>query len=365
MNFKRKGFKSVVLADDFPKLFYAGNNFEIDEQAQKIFLEDYKNIYPLISVIIPTFNRAKYFQQALESVLSQTYRNFEIVVSDDGTNDDTEILMQNYLQKYSNIKYFRNRGFTSHDNWNFLRKYNNPEAEYVQWLMDDDLFYPRKFERMVEVYRNNPTVSCVTSSKNAIDKDDNIIGGTQSWFPQDVLMNSAEAAKLLFNWGNFIGEPTTVLIRKKFLRDNDLCWNEDETGFYSLCDVSTWLQLLSQGNLYRLSEILSAQRVHSEQSTNWSTTGILFNISYAKLFRTALDKKLFFNTDAEKYTTAMSLIMKAADLMTKADEEKRQWPEFKTLEKIFAALAASLTNDFNFEMPEIEYSEQDDVKKMN
>ena len=51
--------------------------------------------------------------------------------------------------------------------------------------------------------------------------------------------------------------------------------------------------------------------------------------------------------------------------MTKADEEKRQWPEFKTLEKVFAALAASLTNDFNFEMPEIEYSAQDDVKKMN
>lgn len=183
VEFKRMGYKIVVANQKEPWIWIKLSDLQFDETGRKNFLEEYSaDIFPLVTVIIPTFNRARFFEKALQSVLNQTYRNFEIVVSDDSTNDDTNILIQPYLEKYSCIKYFRNAGFTSHDNWNFLRAYNNSQAEYVNWLMDDDLFYPRKLEVMVEIYRNNPDVSLVTSAKDVIDANDNLIGRTQGIF---------------------------------------------------------------------------------------------------------------------------------------------------------------------------------------
>ncbi len=348
---------------------FKSNDIKLDDPDRKNFLQEYsKDIFPLVSVIIPTFNRTKFFKEALESVLNQTYRNFEIVVSNDGSNDETENLIQPYLEKYTCIKYFRNKGFTSHDNWNFLRAYNNPDAEYVNWLMDDDLFYPRKFEVMVEIYRNNPDVSLVTSSKSFINAEGFVGGSTQKFNDgKNLKLSGDEAAKLLFSANNYIGEPTTVSIRKKFLRDNDLNWNEDEKGFFSLVDVSTWLQLLTKGNLFRSADVLSAQRLHEGQGSHWANTGILWSVNYIKLFKTALDKKVFFHTYEEKYSAVLFLIKSSYGNLVDAYNKKKHPAEIETLEKYLAILTQYLANGCdNMEpLPEIKYSEQDDFHKMN
>ncbi len=234
VEFKRAGYKVFVGGDwiDY------GGNFTLDEASRQKFLDEYSaDLFPLVTIIIPTFNRPKFFREALESALNQTYRNIEIVISDDSTIDDTEHLIQDYLADVR-IKYFRHKGFTADDNWNFLRDYDNPAAEYVNWLMDDDLFYPTKIEKMVEVYRNFPDVSLVTSAKDFIDAEGNVTGNNQHLAHHDVKVPGCEAGRLLFLNTNYIGEPTTVLIRKKFLRDNDLCWHDDERGFFNLLDVS-------------------------------------------------------------------------------------------------------------------------------
>ena len=323
------------------------------------------DLFPLVSVIIPTFNRPKYFREALDSVLNQTYRNLEVVISDDSTNDETEALIQDYLARDRRIKYFRNKGFTSHDNWNFLRAYNNPVAEYVNWLMDDDLFYPTKLEKMVEVYRNNPDVSLVTSAKNFIDADGKVTGNTQNIFGRDVKMNGDEAGRLLFLWDNYIGEPTTVLIRKKFLRDNDLCWNADETGFFNIVDVSTWCQLLTQGNMIRLIEVLSALRVHENQSTRWKFTGALFAVSFAKLLKNAVDRKFFFHDEQQLHSAILFILGKSIRTLSNAASKNYHSKEIETLEKTLVALAKALTNGYKLELPLMEYSEQDKLNKMH
>ena len=62
---------------------------------------------PLVSVLIPTYNRPHYFEEALCSVLEQTYPNIEIIVGDDSTNDETEKVLQKYLCDHSNIIYIK------------------------------------------------------------------------------------------------------------------------------------------------------------------------------------------------------------------------------------------------------------------
>lgn len=323
---------------------------------------------PLVSIIIPTFNRPKYFKIALESALNQTYKNFEIFISDNSTTDDTENLIQPYLKKFSNIKYFRHKNFSANDNWNFARKYNNPDAEFVNWLLDDDFFYPQKLEIMVEVLKNNPDCSICSSARNVVDADGEVVTQMPNFGELPMLKNSGKISgesggKLLLKTGeNYIGEPSTALIRKKNLRDNDLCWSEDERGFFALLDVSTWCQLLSQGNLYWINEPLSAFRRHEGQATNWAGSGAAFEISWAKIFKTAWEKKIFIQTEKEFRKFVIGWIYSSVNRLAQAFQMDYHDENFTTLEKTMSAMIQALYNGHEINLPPRIYAKKDDIK---
>ena len=261
-------------------------------------MSNFPENFPSVLVLIPTFNRPEYFKIALESVLNQTYQNIDIVVSDNSTNNETEELIQSYLEKNPRIKYFHHQNFDANDNWNFLRQYqiNDTEHEYLNWLMDDDLFYPKKIEIMLRMFLNNPDVSLVSSKRNFIDENGNVTD-QYNWLNETSKLSGEAVGKLIFlNYHNYVGEPTTALIKKSCLRNNDLCLNEDETGFFAYVDTSTWLQLLSKGNLIWINEPLSASRAHKGQVSFWANTKIRFNIEWAKLITTAWNRKMFLKT---------------------------------------------------------------------
>ena len=371
LEFKRKGYKVVVANQKETWLWYRTTQMTLENPARVAFLDEYsKDIFPLVSVIIPTYNRPEYFKLALDSALNQTYRNIEVIVSDNSTNDDTENLMQDYLARDSRIKYFHHKDFTANDNWNFARKYNNPKAEYVNWLMDDDLFYPKKLEVMVEIYRNNPDVSLVTSIRDVIDAEGNV---QKQKMPQPERLNKTmkisgdEAGRLMFHTGqNYIGEPTTVLIRKKFLRDNDLCWTDEEAGFYSLVDISTWCQLLTQGNMVWLNdEPLSAFRRHEKQATNWAGNGAIFEVSWARIFKTAWDKHVFIRDEQELRFSLINWLYSASMRLINAFKANYYAEELVTLEKTMSAVAESLHNGYKIVLPPRNYGEKTKTGRMS
>lgn len=323
---------------------------------------------PLVSIIIPTFNRPKYFKIALDSALNQTYKNFEIFISDNSTTDDTENLIQPYLKKFSNIKYFRHKNFSANDNWDFARSYNNPDAEFVNWLLDDDFFYPQKLEVMVEILKNNPDCSMCSSARNVIDANGNVLARLPSFEDFPMLkkcgkISGKSGGQLMLKTGeNYIGEPSTVLIRKNCLRNNDLCWNDDEQGFFALIDVSTWCRLLSQGNLYWINEPLSAFRVHEGQATKWDDSEEIFQITWAKIFKTAWDKKIFIETEKELRKLIIGWIYCADKCLAKAFQYDRHSETTVTLEKTMAAMIQSLYSGYKINLPPRIYDKKDGVK---
>ena len=359
--FKRAGYKLFIGGS---WIYYRGENFKLNDASRKKFLEEYSaDLFPLVTVIIPTFNRPKYFREALESALAQTYRNIEVVISDNSTEDDTEKLVQNYLYD-ARIKYFRHKDFNANDNWNFARDYDNPAAEYVNWLMDDDLFYPTKIETMIEIYRNNPEISLVTSARHVIDANGRIIANAVTFFENTAKMTGDEAGKLLMTtFKNFIGEPTTVLIKKKYLRGGDLCWHEDERGFFNLIDVSTWLHILTQGDLFFLNEPLSCYREHPEIASGWAYTPPLMAVQWAKLIKSAWERKIFLKTEEDFRRAIIAwLEFPVVRGLTMPLSKKYHGAEVVTLEKTLVAMAKSLLNGYRIELPPVEYSAQDKFK---
>jgi len=124
------------------------------------------NEHPLVSVIIPTFNRAHFLKQAIESALSQTYPSVEIIVVDDGSSDQTPQVVEPYLdrvqyirQENSGIAAARNRGLQA------------AHGTYINFLDDDDLFRPEKLAHQVAVLENRPEVGLVHCRYEYIDQD--------------------------------------------------------------------------------------------------------------------------------------------------------------------------------------------------
>lgn len=297
IEYRKAGYKVVVPKQtDYWCIANWAEQRQHDKASQDIFLDTYsKDIFPLVSVVIPTYNRPEYFREALESVLSQTYRNIEVFITDNSHNTKTKELIVPYLKKYRNIIYEHHPDFESNDNWNRARKYNNPDAVYVNWLMDDDLFVPEKIAKMVDCYEQNEGLALVTSYREMIGANGEKINDSQ-WKPvfnQTTRVDGGTVGReILVSGQNCVGEPTTVLIKKEYLNNNDLGFSGEE-GEYFLSDFPTWLACLQHGDLLYIRESLSLFRIHEGQSQRTPRTMLKGAICWGLEIEYAYKNKLY------------------------------------------------------------------------
>ncbi len=117
-----------------------------------------------VSVIIPTFNRRDYITIALDSVLAQTYKDYEIIIIDDGSSDDTKEVLKPYRD---NLRYFfqENRGIAPSRN----RGIEEARGDYIALLDSDDYWLPEKLEHQVNGFRKNPQCGMIATRCSSID----------------------------------------------------------------------------------------------------------------------------------------------------------------------------------------------------
>lgn len=133
---------------------------------------------PLVSIIIPTYNRACLIAMTLESVLAQSYSNWECLVVDDGSTDNTKLILNEYCNKDPRIQYFdrpriKPRGANSCRNFGFEKS----KGSYVQWLDSDDLLSSNKLELQINDLLKEDTRAIATCGWNffedRIEKSEN------------------------------------------------------------------------------------------------------------------------------------------------------------------------------------------------
>jgi glycosyltransferase involved in cell wall biosynthesis len=253
---------------------------------------------PLVSILIPTHNRPDYAEEALRSALAQTWGNTEIVISDNSDDELTRERFAPYVAAHPQVVYLRAPGLGPMDNFNNC--FHASKGEFVCFLMDDDLFHPTKAERMMGAMLSNPGVGLVTSFRQLIDADGNLIPqlpGTERLFETDTLIGGASLAlMILTNGSNMVGEPTTAMFRRGVV--------EDRFGkflgrqYVTLSDVATWLSALSRSDCIYLPEALSYFRIHGGQDQQrGNVIRIQANVEWLQLLCDALqDTQLFRDT---------------------------------------------------------------------
>ena len=145
---------------------------------------------PLISVIIPTFNRAYCVGKAIDSVQAQTHRNTEILVLDDGSTDGTRDLIEQSYAGDPRVRYFfhENRGVTATRNWGITLC----RGDFVALLDSDDTWSPWKLELQLACFRHHPEIGMVWSDMEAIGPGGEVVSrsylqtmySAYQWFPR-------------------------------------------------------------------------------------------------------------------------------------------------------------------------------------
>ncbi|MBP1930821.1 glycosyltransferase family 2 protein [Ammoniphilus resinae] len=243
---------------------------------------------PKVSILIPTRNRPIWFEQALNSVLNQTYKNIEIIICDNSDDDRTREIVERSKKNHPfQIKYIKNAKNIG-PIANQQKCLELATGEYINYLMDDDLFAPTKIEKMIDCFLHNKDIVLVTSSRQILDKNEQPREIYRSFHENKLIDGIKLGNQILRRGQNFIGEPSTVLFRKKALKEPFGVF-KGVRAEYSV-DLATWLNLLSRGKAVYLVETLSYFRKHSSQLSKHPLGKIFRTIDWLNLIKHASQK---------------------------------------------------------------------------
>jgi glycosyltransferase involved in cell wall biosynthesis len=209
---------------------------------------------PLISIVIPSYNQAKYIAYNLDSILAQTYSNFEVIFIDDGSKDNTAEILKSYSEKDSRIKYF----YQNNSERAVARSHGISKAngKYVCLVDSDDTWLPHKLETQLAVMENDPEIILCYAPVNRIDSENKPLKNAAR---QQEGYSGLIYKHLLMR--NFIPS-VTPMIRASVLKNI----GEQVTDFIPYEDWDFWLRLSRCGKFHHIKEALGNYRLHPQQS---------------------------------------------------------------------------------------------------
>jgi glycosyltransferase involved in cell wall biosynthesis len=260
---------------------------------------------PLVTLITPTYNQGEFIRQCIDSVLAQTYRNFEYIIIDALSKDETSQILNEYSNKITRIIREPDGGQSDA----IIKGFRLAKGELVGWINSDDMLYPDALDRVVAAYRENPQAKLFyNSSLDIISRD-----GT--WVCRQI-------AKV-HSHDYLLRKCVTALQPGSFYPKNALI----EVGYFDVnlkysMDLDLWLRLLrvgtafdvggeptasyrcwdgtktSTGNIDLLSERISMLRKHGLRVFDRTFLSIMMSILKLKTKRTpiigSLAKKVFY-----------------------------------------------------------------------
>lgn len=204
---------------------------------------------PELSVILTVYNRESYISAAIESILKQTFRDFELIVINDGSTDTTSVIIESYLDP--RIIYIQNE-----KNIGIVKSLNKglsvSRGRYIAIMDSDDISMPERFSKQFNFLENNPEIGVCGTCINVIDKKGNLVGNISYPVSSNVI-----SCLLLFYC--CIAHPTTMY-RKKVIQDV----GNYNSEFIAALDYDLWTRTIGHYKFSNISEFLLNYRTHGD-----------------------------------------------------------------------------------------------------
>ncbi|NBD31922.1 MAG: glycosyltransferase [Cyanobacteria bacterium] len=242
---------------------------------------------------MPVYNGENFIKQALDSVLAQTFENFELIISDNASKDKTEEICRQYAAQDKRIRYYQNENnLGAAPNYN--RVFELSSGKYFKWIAHDDVCEPELLQRCIELFERDETVVlCYSSVKiidaqgQEIDKNNNLY----SWVSSGTAQLNLDSLKPHERFRSVISPHPCYqvfgLIRSRALKMTSLI------GSYSGSDRILLAQLALQGKFHEFPDQLLYQRRHVEQSIQSLGTHRSAH-KYTNWFDAATEGKIIF-----------------------------------------------------------------------
>ncbi|QNN43024.1 glycosyltransferase family 2 protein [Pedobacter roseus] len=277
---------------------------------------------PLVSIIIPAYNAAKHIAETIQSAISQSWANKEVIVIDDGSTDETLDIIKSFDNQVIKVFQQANKGAAATRNKGLLEA----KGDFIQFLDADDILSTDKIEKQVLAIANHTNTLAVCSTVHFDEHQPHALF-TPSLYEEEFLKTSDEPIKFLIKlWGGFDGkgsmiQPNAWLIPTPLIRKSGL-WNEE----LSLDDDGEFFAriILNSTKIVKVSDVFNYYRKYkkegnlSSQKTHKDLSSLLASILSKK-------KELLSKED--------SLAARFAIYRLLYDVAVRSYPQFKDISK--------------------------------
>ncbi len=207
---------------------------------------------PRVTVLMPVYNGEKYLREAIESILSQTFADFEFLIINDGSTDRTAEIIASYKDR-------RIRLIPNESNLGLIATLNRglrlSRGEYIARMDADDISLPRRLEKQVQFMDRHPRVGVCGTRFRTIGDEKNIRGRMVKTDPDMIRCG------LLFS--SMLAHPT-IMMRKDLIERHNLLYNPE---FVHVEDFELWVRMLNYCDLANLKDTLACYRFHGRQVT--------------------------------------------------------------------------------------------------
>jgi len=239
---------------------------------------------PLVSVITPVYNREKYLVKCIESILNQTYENFEFIIIDDNSSDLTVNIIKDYLLRDSRIKFLENNknlGATL----TFNRGLDIAKGKYIARMDSDDISFPDRFKKQVDIFESWHDLEVLGTGAVLIDHKENEIGRKQ--FPSNFKKISN-----IIKTGVPVFDPS-VMMRSSTLKEI----NGFDNRLAPADDYHLWLTLFKQKKIIsNIDDYLIKYRLHDSNLSKVASREQLQKSFLAlKIYNSNFSTDEFFN----------------------------------------------------------------------
>jgi glycosyltransferase involved in cell wall biosynthesis len=214
----------------------------------------------LVSVVIPTYNNAKYIVECVESVENQTYQNIEIIIIDDGSTDDTESVVQGLQEKYQNIVYkkiINSKSPTARNEGILMAR-----GEYTASIDADDIWVSHKISTQVSMIKDHPNTIAIGGVQVFRDRDVRLFEKTI--LPPEILSDENYTHEILSIRMDQMVLFNTLLAPTNILQQSGL-W---DAKFITAHDWEDWVRLSKIAKFIHTQDVFQLYRKHDNSTTS-------------------------------------------------------------------------------------------------